>query len=154
PELVAYVLEGVAAVIAIEKLRLRIARLRVVKLYVVQNMPVGHEDVARPVVVVIDEERAEAAVPESGVAEFCRKRGVFESAGSQVSMVPRVSEVEVSDKNVRPAVPINIGGVRSHPRFGLAVFADGDAGQEGYFAEAAVMIVTEEEIRVGVIGDE
>src|SRR5882672_1009611 len=117
-------------------------------------MPFGHEDVARPVVVVIDEERTESAVPESGVAEFGRKRGGFQKTVAQSSIETGVFQIEVSDKNVRPAVSINIGGVGSHPRFGLAVFADGDAGLEGHFAEAPVTIVTEEEVRVGVVGDE
>src|SRR5215510_4255172 len=117
-------------------------------------MPVSYEDVASPVVVVIDEERAETAVPESRVAEFGRERGVFKRPAAQISIEAGVLEIEVRDKNVRPAVAINVGGVGSHARFGLAVFADGDAGLEGYFAEATVVIVAEEEIRVGVIGDE
>src|SRR5262245_44759894 len=117
-------------------------------------MPIGHEDVTRPIVVVINERRAEAAIPESGVAEFGRESGVFKRTVAQISIETGVLEIEVRDENVQPAVSVNIGGVNSHSRLGLAVFADGDAGLEGYFTEAPVVIVTEEEVRVGVIGDE
>src|SRR5262245_42430239 len=117
-------------------------------------MPIGHEDVTRPIVVVINEERAEAAVPESCVAEFGRECGVFKRPAAQISIETGVLKIEVRDKNVRPAVAINVSGVGSHTRFGLAVFADGDAGLEGHLAEATVVIVAEEEIRVRVVGDE
>src|SRR5499426_1666756 len=117
-------------------------------------MPIGHEDVTRPIVVVINEERAEAAIPESGVAEFGRERGVFKRPVAQISIETGVLKIEVRDENVQPAVSVNIGGVSSHSRLGLAVFADGDAALKRYFAEAPVVIVTEEKVRVGVIGDE
>src|SRR5262249_48678255 len=85
-EFVTHVLKDTTTGIAIEKLRLRVTSLRVVQLNVVQNMPVSHEYVARSVVVVIDEKRTEAAVPESRVTEFGRKCGVLKSPVAQISI--------------------------------------------------------------------
>ena len=71
-------------------------------------MPVSYEDVASPVVVVIDEERAETAVPESRVAEFGGERGVFKRPAAQISIEAGVLKIEVRDKKVRPAVAVNV----------------------------------------------
>src|SRR5262249_31980245 len=92
--------------------------------------------------------------PESRVAEFGGERGVFKRPAAQISIETGMLKIEVRDNNIRPAVAINVGGVSSHARFGLAVFADGDAGLESHFAEATVVIVAEKEIRVSVVGDE
>src|SRR6266542_4010266 len=97
---------------------------------------------------------APTSVPESRIAELGRERGVFKRPAAQIPIETGVLKIEVRDKNVRPAVAINVGGVSSHARFGLAVFADGDAGLESHFAEATVVIVTEKEIRVRVVSDE
>src|SRR5262249_22848880 len=77
-----------------------------------------------------------------------------QAPAAEIPIETGVFKIEVRDKNVQPAITINVGGVSSHTRFGLAVFADGDAGLEGHFAEAAVVIVAEKEIRVRVVGDE
>src|SRR5262245_34957381 len=117
-------------------------------------MPVRHEDIRRSVIVIIEKKRSEAAVLISGVAEFCPESGVLEGPVAQVVVKPGMLQIEMSDQNVRPAVSIDIGGVDSHARLRLAVFAHGDAGLKRLLAEATVMRVMKEEVRISVVGDE
>src|SRR5262249_25413664 len=107
----------------------------------------------RSVVVVINEEGAKAAVPESCVAEFCPEGGVFEKTAAEIPVQARMLQIEVGDKNVQPAVTINVSSVNSHARLRLAVFADGDAGLSSDFRKGSVVVVAEQEVGVGVVGD-
>ena len=52
-----------------------------------------------------------------------------------------------------PAVAFDVGGVDTHARFVFSVLAGGDAGAEGDVVKRPVVVVDEEEVRPGVIGD-
>src|SRR5260221_188858 len=57
------------------------------------------------------------------------------------------------DVEVLEAAAVDVGGVDGHACFVAAVFAGGDAGDEGDVFEGAVVIVEEKKIGPGVVGD-
>src|SRR5260370_32909637 len=59
----------------------------------------------------------------------------------------------MGDVNVLPAVAVNVGGVNAHACFVAAVFAGGDAGEKRDVLKSAVVLVDEEKIGPGVVGD-
>src|SRR5690242_17485846 len=59
----------------------------------------------------------------------------------------------MGDVDVLQAAAIEVGGVNAHAGFIAAVFAGGDAGDEGDILKGAVVLVEEKKIRPGVVGD-
>src|SRR2546430_8309616 len=57
------------------------------------------------------------------------------------------------DVDVLKTAAVDVGGVDAHAGFVAAVFAGGDAGDEGDVLESAVVIVEEKKIGPGVVGD-
>src|SRR5579884_1035208 len=153
-KLVAYVLENAITPIAEHQFRFSVADVLMIKLNVVENVAVHHDNVARAVVIIIHEACAEAAVMPGGITELGGESRVFKAAVAQIAIKPRLLKIEMRHHNIQPAVAGGICRVGSHARFRGAVGADSDPGEITDLLKRSVMLVMEKEVGHGVIGDE
>ena len=79
---------------------------------------------------------------------------IAENAATQVPVEGRVFVVEVGDRQVGPAVAIEVAAGDAHARLVGAVGVAGNAGRLADFLEAEAAPVEEEELGRLVVGDE
>ena len=111
----------------------------------------AHEDVGVPVVVVVEEARAEGAELEHRHAEAHGVAPVDEPHPSLVALEEGALVVEVHHQQVQSAVPVHVLGVGAHGPCRPARGVEGHLGLERDVPEAAVAEVAEEEVRRRVV---
>ena len=141
------------AQVAEHQQRLFVSDLAVIELNVVEHGAVQLADIGPSVVVVVEELHGDAAQQNRFVADAGAVSGVVEGPVVVVAVEAVEFKVEVGDIEVLPAVAVHVGGVNAHARLVLAVFARGHAGGERGVLKSAVVVVEEEEVGPGVVGD-
>ena len=118
------------------------------------DVAVGYEDVGPPVVVVVEEEAAEAERDERGASDFGLRGFVDEQAVAFVVVERNHLVGEVADDDAGVPAAVVVGGVGAHSGAGYAVFAEGDAGGDAALFEGSVFLIEVELVRLRVVGDQ
>ena len=81
-------------------------------------------------------------------------RHVLEAPVAQVPVEAVVVEGEGGDRDVEPAVAVEVAGVGAHAGLGTTLAVQGDAGHQPDALEAVAAPVAVEEVGIGVVGHE
>ena len=143
-----------AVVLIVEQERgLAIVDSRLALLDLILNVAVHLEQVLVTVVVVVEEQKAEAE-DVGGCRSYLRGlANLLEQAGRELPVERRLLALEVGDRQPCLAVVEQIAGIDPHARMWIAVLIKGDAALSADLGEGAVPFVVELEAGDGVVGD-
>src|SRR4029077_19751464 len=117
------------------------------------DVAVGDEDVGPPVVIVVEEEAAEAERDQSGASDFRLRSFVDEQAIAFVVIKRDHLVGKVADDDAGVAATVVVGGVDAHAGARNSIFAESYAGRHTAFLEGAVFLVEVELVGLGIVGD-
>ncbi|MFM1942444.1 MAG: hypothetical protein RI897_1426 [Verrucomicrobiota bacterium] len=119
------------------------------------DVAVGGEEVEPAIEVVVEEEDAEREGHLAGGADALGEGFVGEEGGLVFGDVDGGHFVgEVTDGDAEGVVLVEVGGIDAHGAAGSAEGIERDTGGGADIAEGAVLLVAENEILDGVIGDD
>ena len=118
------------------------------------NVAVGDEDVLPSVVVVVEEEAAEAERDQRCAADVGVRSFVHEQAVAFVVVEREHLVGEIGDDQAGAAGAVVIGGVDAHAGARDAIFAEGDSGGNSALFEGAVLLIQVKLVGLRVVGDQ
>src|SRR5437879_6231328 len=118
------------------------------------DVAVGYEDVGPAIVVVVEEETAEAERDERRASDFGLRGFVDEQAVAFVVVERDHLIGKVADDDAGVSAAVIVGGVGAHAGAGYAVFTEGDAGGDAALFERSVFLVEVELVGLRVVGDQ
>ena len=120
----------------------------------VHDVAVDDAKIEIAVVVVVEEDRAEADVGQRRSADSARKRHVLEQPLAEISKERMRFELVIRHDEIQVAVTVVVAEVGAHacPRHPVA--GHRDARRQGHFREAAAALVVIQEVRRRVVGHE
>ena len=134
--------------------RLGVAHTLLHSLDFVFNVAVGDEDVGPAVVVVIEEEAAEAE-RHQGVAADLGLWGFVDEEAVALVVVERDHLVgEIADNQAGMAAAVVVGSVGAHAGAGNAVFAEADSCSDSALFECAVFLIHIQLVGLRIVGDQ
>ena len=122
-------------------------------LHVVEHVSVDHQQILIPVVVKIQEPGAESQqklIPSghSGGGPLIGEQPVLVVAVESVGL-----HIVIGHDDIHQAVPVVVGRVGAHSRFGIGFFVIAGAGKQGHVFESTLAVVLIVEIPYRVVGD-
>src|SRR6185437_12978269 len=118
------------------------------------GMAVGNHEIKIAVVVVVEELEPPAAHEFAGGGNSGFTSDVVERLIMFVAVERVELMIEVGDEHVHEAILVEISGVDSHAGPSLAAFAERDTGCESDLLEVLPLLILEQEIGLGIVGDE
>src|SRR5579859_71701 len=137
-------------VVVKEQQRLLVRDMRRVYFDFVVRVAVGDEQILIAIVVIIEELYAPAAHQPSRAADSGCARHVIEGLVVPIAINGVHLLIDVGDKQVLPAILIEVCGVDAHARTSAAVLTECDTGGETNFLKFAVATVPKEKILDGI----
>ena len=124
-----------------------------ITLDVIQHVSIRHEQIARAVVVIIEEPRSEATHVECGIRKLGAESPIIEGPISHVLIEARQLHIEMGDDQVHAAAARCVRSISSHSCLELTVTADRHSCEIGNFSESSVAIVVKQRIGHVIVGD-
>src|ERR1700676_823154 len=134
--------------------RLRVADALLYALDLIFDVAVGDEDVLPAVVIVVEEETAEAERYERRTTDFRARSFIHEQAVAFVVVEREHLVCKICNDEAGAAGTVIIHSINAHAGAGHAIFAERDASRNGTLFEGAILFIQVELVGLRVVGDQ